>query len=242
MHSALWAEVAAELADDLTVHLVDLPGHGLSRDSMVALEPEAVVSAIQEQVPTGSVWMGWSLGGLFALHAAFRPECRVSRLVLVSSTPCFVSRPDWCYGVPADLFHGFAAALSQDLSATIRRFLALEMHGAVDARQTLKHLHTLLARRPMARLDVLRQGLALLEHSDFRHILRAVSMPVLMIGGRRDRLVHPDALTALAAACTQATTCIIPGAAHAPFVSAPAAFLRACRDFFATTHSPAVPA
>jgi len=231
MHSAFWSDVLPTLSARYTVHLVDLPGHGINRDSAVPLQPEAVVSAIAARVPAAGIWMGWSLGGLLALHAALRHPGLVQRLVMVSSTARFVAAPDWPLGVPVDVFQGFAAALSEDLTGTIQRFLALETLGLEHAREALQGLSTLLAQRPAARLDALRKGLALLEHTDDRDALPKLCMPVLWLGGKRDRLVHPDALQELAALCPEATLRVIPAAAHAPFVSAPQVFMQYCRDF-----------
>ena len=89
MHGGVFAPLVARLADRFELHVVDLPGHGRSRDSAVALEPDAVVDAIAARVPVAP-WLGWSLGGMFALRAAATRPARVPALVMVCSAPRFV--------------------------------------------------------------------------------------------------------------------------------------------------------
>src|SRR5690606_21840002 len=92
MHGGVFAPLAERLADAFELHLVDLPGHGRSRDSAVPLEPAAVVDAIAARVPVAP-WLGWSLGGMFALRAAAtRPEA-VPGLLMLCSVPRFVREP-----------------------------------------------------------------------------------------------------------------------------------------------------
>jgi len=74
MHGGVFAPLVARLRDAYTLHVVDLPGHGRSRDCTVPLALEACVEAIAHSVPRAP-WCGWSLGGLLALHAAAtRPD------------------------------------------------------------------------------------------------------------------------------------------------------------------------
>ena len=89
MHGGVFAPLVARLADRFELHIVDLPGHGRSRDSTVPLAPAAVVEAIAARVPVAP-WLGWSLGGMFALRAAATLPARVPGLVMVCSAPRFV--------------------------------------------------------------------------------------------------------------------------------------------------------
>ncbi|MBJ6985198.1 alpha/beta fold hydrolase [Luteimonas sp. MC1750] len=89
MHGGVFAPLVARLADRFELHVVDLPGHGRSRDSAVALEPDAVVAAVAARVPAAP-WLGWSLGGMFALRAAALRPTQVPGLVMLCSAPRFV--------------------------------------------------------------------------------------------------------------------------------------------------------
>ena len=102
MHGGVFEPLVQRMRARYTLHVVDLPGHGFSRDSHVALELEATVDAIAAQVPDAP-WCAWSLGGLFALHAALRDPARVPALVMLCASPRFVpslKTPDSRYSVP----------------------------------------------------------------------------------------------------------------------------------------------
>ena len=94
MHSGLFAPLTRVLAARFAVHLVDLPGHGRSRDD-AAFDLQTILAGLIERIPDGAVWAGWSLGGMLALQAALLAPQRVKRLVLVGATPSFTQRSDW---------------------------------------------------------------------------------------------------------------------------------------------------
>lgn len=217
LHGGVFAPLAERLADDFTLHVVDLPGHGLSRDSTVPLALGPGSQAIARQVPEGALWLGWSLGGLFALQAALtRPDLR--GLVLVASSPRFVAAPDWPRGTPASALAGFADDLRNDYAGTIGRFLALDLVDAPGNPQVLRR--QLLARGAPAP-QAIRDGLDVIETTDLRPALASLPVPSLWLAGHRDRMVSPAAMHAAAALAPQARFGEIPGAGHAPFLARP---------------------
>src|SRR5688500_3127319 len=139
MHGGVFAPLLPRLARNFTVHLVDLPGHGRSRDSALPLALEPVVAAIAARVPR-ALWCGWSLGGLFALHAAATRPQAVDGVALLCASPRFVRGDDWKYGMSAEIFRDFATGLRDDYRGTLDRFITLEAFGSDDARGELRAL------------------------------------------------------------------------------------------------------
>lgn len=110
MHSGVWRKEAQELARQFRVHLVDLPGHGKSRDCD---QFDGVVGALTEQLPRSLAAAGWSLGAIIALEwAAAVPE-QVTKLALISGTPSFALREDWRWGWPREALESFELELKQ---------------------------------------------------------------------------------------------------------------------------------
>ena len=78
-----WGDVAADLARDHQLVLVDAPGHGGSTDVEADLPTGAVLLGDTGGTAT---YVGYSMGGRLALHLALaRPEL-VQRLVLIGAT------------------------------------------------------------------------------------------------------------------------------------------------------------
>lgn len=223
MHGGVFATLVERLRDRRTLYLVDLPGHGLSRDDATPLEFDAVCNAILSQVPAAP-WLGWSLGGMFALHAAVREPARVPALIALCSSPCFVRGPDWRYGVSAEIFREFAKGLSGDYRATLDRFVALEAFGSDHVKEEMRELRAELFARGEPAARVLVDGLRILETADQRPLLAELRVPSLWIAGRRDRLVDPRAMRDAAALIEQAghahaSFAQIEHAGHAPFLT-----------------------
>ncbi len=217
MHAGLFGAFAERLAGRRTLYLVDLPGHGRSRDDPSPLALDACVAAIAAQVPVAP-WLGWSLGGLFALHAALERPAQVPALAMLCSTPCFVRAAGWPHGMDVEVFRKFEADLQADVHATVERFLALETLGCERAKTGLRALRTEAFAYGDPAPAALADGLHLLEEVDLRASLPALAVPSLWIGARRDRLVDPRAVEA-AAGLVPGSRVLRLDSGHAPFLT-----------------------
>ncbi|HVR93694.1 MAG TPA: alpha/beta fold hydrolase, partial [Casimicrobiaceae bacterium] len=215
-----------------------LPGHGYS-DALAAPPPlslrrivEAVELAIAETSAPGPLLiLGWSLGGQVALEwARLRPR-RVGALVLMSTTPSFVERPDWPHAMAEAALRQFGDELAVAYRQTLQRFVALQVQGSEHAREALASLRSQLFARGEPPPQALRDSLELLASSDLRSGIGAISQPALMIAGDRDTLTPVAAARWLASALPQASLVVVTGAAHAPFLSHPEAVVEALDAF-----------
>ncbi len=216
MHGGVFAPLVEALRERCTLYVVDLPGHGRSRDCGLALEPVAIARAVAEHVPP-AVWLGWSMGGLMALAAASEATIPTRGLAMLCATPKFVRDASWPHGSDGALVRQLATDLETDYHATLERFLALEAMGGADPRAELRHLRELVFAYGEPDLRVLQEGIALLENTDWRDTLDTLCLPNAWIAGRRDRLVHPDAMR-WSAARAQGDFHEIAHAGHAPFL------------------------
>jgi len=119
MHGGMFAPLVEALASRCTMYVVDLPGHGHSRDCGLSLEPRACAEAIASEVPP-AVWLGWSLGGLMALTAALDKPQHVLGLAMLCATPKFVRSDDWPQGNDASLVQQLAAESPFPIVAQLR--------------------------------------------------------------------------------------------------------------------------
>jgi pimeloyl-[acyl-carrier protein] methyl ester esterase len=238
MHSGLWLPVLPRLIERYRLHLVDLPGHGYS-DALATPAPlslsrlvEAVELAIAETSAPGPLMiLGWSLGGQVALEwARLRPE-RVGALVLMSTTPSFVQRPGWPHAMAEATLRQFGDELRVAYRPTLQRFVTLQVQGSEHARDALASLRSQLFARGEPSPQALRDSLELLASSDLRSAIGAISKPALVIAGDRDTLTPVAAARWLASALPQASLVVVPGAAHAPFLSHPEAVVAALDAF-----------
>jgi 2-succinyl-6-hydroxy-2,4-cyclohexadiene-1-carboxylate synthase len=83
-----WDGVSARLDPERYLALaLDLPGHGQASRPPSPITFESAVEAVLEASPERFALCGYSLGGRVALHVALAAPERISRLVLVSSSP-----------------------------------------------------------------------------------------------------------------------------------------------------------
>jgi len=218
MHGGVFAPLVTHLQDTFTLHVVDLPGHGLSRDCTLPLALDPCVDAIAANVPRAP-WCGWSLGGLFALHAASTRPDAVPAFAMLCASPRFVRDEDWRFGVSAEIIRDFATGLRTDYRNTLDRFIALEAFGSDHAKEEIRTLRDDLFARGEPAAHVLSDGLALLETVDLRAALPTLRVPGIWLAGRRDRLVDPRAMRDAAALAPASIMHVVEHAGHAPFLT-----------------------
>lgn len=232
MHGGLFAPLLPALSRRHRVHVVDIPGHGLSpplTDFTLPRLAAAIDDAIDDDPPVTVI--GWSLGGQVALQWALQHPERVQRLVLVATTPSFVRRDDWPHAIASSTLVRFGDELRIAYRLTLQRFLALQVHGSDEGRATLAKLRQRLFERGEPSSATLAAALALLDRVDLRTSLARIGTRALVLGGDRDALVPLRATTELARLLRNAVHVAIDGAAHAPFLSHPAAFSAAVLPF-----------
>jgi pimeloyl-[acyl-carrier protein] methyl ester esterase len=216
MHVGIFSPLTRLLAAHFRVHLVDLPGHGANIGSDVACSPAACADALIARLPR-ALWVGWSLGGIVALHAALAHANEVRGIVEIAASPRFVLGPGWPLGVAANVFEQFGAGLHRDYRGTIERFLALEALGSDHIQAELRDLKAQVFERGEPTLAALEQGLRALETTDLRANLSQLTVPSLWIAGRRDRLV-PAAAMRWAAEQSPQGRFVEFSSGHAPFI------------------------
>jgi pimeloyl-[acyl-carrier protein] methyl ester esterase len=165
MHGGVWADLVTRLGGSVGALAPDLPGHGHS-PMVEPYDIDVLVDQIAGAAPARCTVAGWSLGGQLALAWARRHPQQVERLVLIGTTPCFVSAPDWPHGVAEEVFAQFATDLTADAARTLRRFLLLETRGDAQARAVARQLDDALAARPLPGREVLAQTLLWLQSTD----------------------------------------------------------------------------
>jgi len=80
-----WGHLADDLAQDHRLVLVDLPGHGASDPSFDTSNLQEAADALVEAGGNG-VYVGYSMGGRVALHAALSHPESIRGLVLIGAT------------------------------------------------------------------------------------------------------------------------------------------------------------
>lgn len=231
LHSGIWSSVLARLRQRFRITCVDLPGHGESRGWTGDFDLETAAAAVLEVVPQRAAWLGWSLGGQVTLAAACAHRERVARMVLVATTPRFVTGPGWPCGIAPEVLAGFSAALDTDYRKTVNDFLTLQVRGDTQAASLLRQLRETVFERGVPEGQALRAGLAILAETDLRPVLHRLFQPALVFAGRRDRLTPPEAGRRLASALPAGRFHLSPSSAHAPFLSHPGEFVEHVAQF-----------
>jgi pimeloyl-[acyl-carrier protein] methyl ester esterase len=225
-HAGVWGEVIAGMDLGHAVIAPDYPA-----ESGVEASINEILDRLAGLVAEPCVVAGWSLGGQLALQWALRYPRQIRKLVLVATTPKFVAAPDWPHGMDEQDFSRFAGLVATDPVGALQRFLLLQTRGDVQSRAVARRLEAALDSRPPPPGPVLTRTLGWLRDTDLRSVLPGIVQPALVLHGDRDGITPPAAAEFLATQLAGARLERMAGAAHAPFVSEPAAFGRRLAAF-----------
>ena len=222
-----WTRVAAALAPQHDVVLVDAPGHGGSTSIEAGLADGA---RLLGEVGGAAIYVGYSMGARFCLRLALDRPDLVQGLVLVGATAGLDDAGERAARRRADA--DLAASIERDgIDSFVERWLAQPMFAALPRderdradrrRNTEAGLASSLRLAGTAELEPLWNELARLE------------MAVLVIVGELDTKFRPLGKRIVAAIGSNASLAIVPGAHHAAHLEAPDTFVGVLRPWLAT--------
>ena len=179
-NAELFNNLIDQYQDQYRITKIDLPGHG--RSDEVAGGINEWSNEIIKILPNNPILLGWSLGGLLAINIA--TKIKLSKLILVASTPNFVQNSDWQYGIGADNFQQFSNTLKQNLSKGLKRFISLQTQNKIQ----LKTLSQSIDQFP-ASTTALNQGLDILLTTDLIEPFLQLNIDIQIYLGIRDTLI-----------------------------------------------------
>ena len=230
MHSGIWQCVCEQLAQNFRLHLVDLPGHGLSPAGK-SESLQDMVEMVADILPDNCIVGGWSLGGLVAIELALQRPIQVEKLVLIATTPCFIKREGWRCGMDATILKMFTQNLAQNYETTISRFLTLQLSGGSDSKTMLGSLKKTFFQYSQPDYTALQVGLDILLTSDLRERFSGIKQPVLLLHGENDVITHAMAASWMSQQLPGAKLVMFPNCGHAPFLSFSHQFITHLNDF-----------
>lgn len=224
--AAAWAPLAERLAGVHEVVAVDAPGHGGSAGVRLGLADGADAIA---SVGGRGAYVGYSMGGRYALHVALRHPQLVTRLVVVSATGGLDSPAERAERVASD--EAIARRIERDgVPAFLSWWLARPLFttlpaaaAALDARLggTVEGLASSLRLAGTGRQEPLWDRLG------------ALAMPVLVVAGSLDAGYLARARRLVDAIGSNATLAVVAGAGHACHLERPDEWLAAVAPFLA---------
>lgn len=233
--SLVFAEALTAFSADYRVLAPDLPGHGAS-DPATDYGFAALAADLREWLAALSLdrirLLGWSMGGQVALElAAALPPEQVERLLLVAATPRFCAADDWPHGLPEGQVRALERQLRRDCPGALKDFRERMLAGEELPSARCQRIDALIG-PPPAPADAL-AALAALRREDQRSCLAALDCPTLVQHGELDAITLPGAARTLAEEIPGARLDLLPGIAHAPFLSRPDEVFAQWRTFLA---------
>lgn len=221
--TALWDEVAPELAVTHRVVRWDLPGHGRSSADLIGpgatvADLAALVLALADALGVDRfAYAGVSLGGAVGLHLAVHHPDRVAALAVICSSAHFNGSKPW-----------------EERARTVREEGLAALAGNANSRWFTPGFSVprLIEDQRTADPDAYAACCDALAAFDLRDRLASITAPTLLVAGREDRATPPAHLREIADAVPGASLTEIAGASHLAPAERPEAVLTALRGHF----------
>lgn len=225
LNKAIWRDYVERLQlrfTNIRFHLIDIPGYGELSHKDSSADIKKLTEECLAQAPDHALWVGWSLGGMVALQAAFtdlgvKSPARVQALQLINVTPKFVQATDWLSGVDITIFDKFCNELAQDYDRTLGMFLLLQAGAARGARLLARNAQSAIQQYPKPSELTLRRGIQCLASIDLRADVTNLSLPTQVVSGTLDRVTMPESCRALSQMMSAELVEVHAG--HAPFLT-----------------------
>ncbi len=231
-----WAGIREDLSDEFETVALDAPGHGRSADVKAGLRygAELMTKAVLAAGSGGpAVWVGYSMGGRFALHIALANPRAVTGLVLVSTTAGIDDPSERSTRRTSD------AALAEQVERDgLERFVAWWLAQPIFS--SLPVAAANIESRLGGSAAGLASSLRLAGSGTFDPLwesLHDLEMPVLVVAGELDSKYCLLARRLVDAIGANADLLIIPGSGHACHLERPDEFVKGVTNWIARLRS-----
>ena len=204
------------LNDNITENLTDSSSEFL----------DTFLGKIAAKIPTQSIVLGWSLGGMIATQLAHKYTDKIRGLITIATNANFVSSDTWPHAMSRETFTAFCDNYQQYPEKTAKRFQALHIQGDINKRHVNDFLkkNTILTNTDNHTLHA--RLLKLLDQIKNEHIVFNLPQPHLALFGYGDALVPVEAADVfsqhakkLSNVCKRVN--ILDDCGHAPHISQP---------------------
>lgn len=206
----------------------DLPGHGQA-DFDGTFNPITIADTLAAAIAEPLNLLGWSLGGLIALHLAARHPEKVRTLTITASFAKFAASSDYPAGLKQPALGKMADLFQQDYPKYIEQFFRLQFLYAPEKAPILDTLlPKLMAYGTPAALI---QALDAISTADARSSLNQITTPTLLVYGAKDTITPPRMGDYLAQHLPNTEMVVFDRSSHAPFLTEADRFATLLTDF-----------
>ncbi len=220
MSSRVWKYQVGHFSEKFKTITLDLRGHGESSpsDDYTFDTLAGDVKEFTEGLSLGPVSLvGWSIGGSVAIKvASIYPEILHS-LILVSTTPKFVSSEDFPYGQPEAMLKRLAKQIDRDVNKAMVEFCSLMFNEEGITEEVWETVAT----KEWPAKETLNGYLKTLSESDLRENLKNINVPTLIVHGMLDRISFHEAAVFMADRIKRVRLETHHDEGHAPFLTRP---------------------
>ena len=229
-NSNVWNNIEVDLSKYFKLIMINLPGMGGCKSNNDYVM-RAIVDSLNKIIPNNTTLLGWSLGGQIAIAYQRKFPKKIKHLILVSSTPCFINKKEWNYGVEKEIFEKFSSQLLVNWKKTMHQFFLLQLYGVPNIRKVAAKFEGTILSLDQPDPSALSAGLKLLLDTDYRKILKNINVKTLIISGDKDRLTSLESSKYMDDIIPNSSLKIFPGAGHIPFLFEPEIFVQSILNF-----------
>ncbi|MFH1709707.1 MAG: alpha/beta fold hydrolase [bacterium] len=225
--SRVFASIGTKLSKDYDVLMVDIPGHGQTKEEFrdFAFSAYTISYALDNYLKEPYALLGWSMGGQIALemykqksiHNCNDEHCShdpIGSLILISSTPKFVESDDFPVGMNKAIFSKFKKGIKDKPDETMDGFYSMIFSGNEDGSKFVPEL-----KKQTPPLAVLTECMESFELSDERDVLSKITVPTLIMTSDEDEIVSPKASMYMSQEIRNSALKIFKGNSHAPHLT-----------------------
>lgn len=257
-----WALIGPQLAAERRAVALDLRGFGITPAGKHGASIRANLGMLQEFVAEiagePAILVGNSMGGMLAILAAHaRPQSVAGVVLIAPALPARVGRPDLrvagqflTFAVPG-LGEAYLRALNDRVAPRRQVQRVVDLCFAdparadpamIEATVALAELRAAVPGREKPMLEAARSLLKVAGQSGrYWSMMASIKVPVLLIGGTRDRLVPVASVRTAAVHNPDWQTVILDDVGHTPQLETPQAVLAVMQNWLAQHFPPTHP-
>ncbi|WP_343154748.1 hypothetical protein RJK70_01870 [Buchnera aphidicola (Pseudoregma panicola)] len=176
----IWKNLIKHLKNKYNIFILEICKF-LEKNNLNKKKFNYIVNYMYKSFNKNSIWIGWSIGGLFVMQIGLNNYNKKSKIITICSSPCFLKKKSW-EGIKKNKISNILKNLLKNYKKTIKNFF-------IKNTKNKKFIKKILTNQKIPKKNSIKKCFNIMLKIDIRKLIKNSKSKIFRIYGELDTLI-----------------------------------------------------